>query len=170
MWAGFVYVAFAIDVFSRMIVGWHASTRKDTDLVMTTLKMALWRRDHAGRPVTAGMVHHSDAGSQYTSIKFTETLMLQGLCASIGTVGDAYDNALAESTIALYKTECIGKNNPFHTSPYKDLTDVEFGTMGWIDWYNQRRLHGSIGLIPPAEFETNYYAQHLASPEGAGLA
>ncbi len=95
----------------------------------------------------------------YTSIKFTETLMLQGLCASIGTVGDAYD-ALAESTIALYKTECIGENDPFHTSPYKDLTDVEFGTKGWINWYNQRRLHGSIGFIPPAEFETtNYYAQ-----------
>ena len=102
-WGGFVYVAFAIDLYSRAIVGWHASTVRDTPFVEVCLNMALWRRDNAGHTVQPGMIHHSDAGSQYTSIKFTETVALEGLIASIGTVGDAYDNAAAETVMGLYK-------------------------------------------------------------------
>ena len=107
-WSGFTYVAFAIDLYSRAIVGWSASTTKDVAFVESCLAMAMWRRDHAGRPVPKGMIHHSDAGSQYTSIRFTETLTLQGLSASIGSIGDAYDNAVAETTIGLYKTRAAG--------------------------------------------------------------
>jgi transposase InsO family protein len=103
-WAGFVYVAFTVDVYSQMIVGWHAMAGKHTKLVLTCLRMATWRRGHDGQPVTAGLVHHSDAGSQYTSIHFTEHLALEGIAPSIGSVGDAYDNALMESVIGLYKT------------------------------------------------------------------
>jgi transposase InsO family protein len=132
-WAGFVYVAFVIDCFSRAIVGWHAATTKTTALVTTALKMSLWRRDHSGHHVQEGLIHHSDAGSQYTSIAFAETLLLEGIAASIGSVGDAYDNALAESTIGLFKTEAIGKNTPFLTSPAKTLNDIEYSTMEWID-------------------------------------
>ena len=106
-WAGFVYVAFAVDLYSRAIVGWSAATVKDVAFVEACLRMALWRRDHTGRPVPPGMIHHSDAGSQYTSIRFTETPTLQGLSASIGSVGDAYDNAVAESVIGLYKNEAM---------------------------------------------------------------
>lgn len=164
-WAGFAYVAFAIDVFSRAIVGWHGSTIKDTDMVLTTLKMALWRRDQAGTPVPAGMVHHSDAGSQYTSIRFGEALLLEGLAASVGSVGDAYDNALAESTIGLYKNECVRKGSPFMTGPLKQLADVEKATMNWVHWYNTERLHSTLSMIPPDEFEQNYYAQVDASSD-----
>lgn len=165
-WAGFVYVAFIIDVYSRMIVGWHVMTSKRTELVTTPLKMALWRRDHEGHPAAEGLIHHSDAGSQYTSIRFADTLLLDGMAASIGSVGDAYDNALAESTIGIYKTEGVSKNSPFLAGPLKTITEVEYATMGWVDWYNNRRLHGSIGLIPPAEYETSYYAQkQAAQPE-----
>ncbi|GLB68301.1 putative transposase for insertion sequence element IS986/IS6110 [Arthrobacter mangrovi] len=163
MWAGFAYVAFAIDLYSRAIVGWHAAMSKDTELVLITLKMALWRRDHDGHRVPEGMIHHSDAGSQYTSIRFTETLILEGLAASDGSVGDAYDNALGESTVGLYKTECTAKNSPFLTGPLKTLTEVEKATMDWVHWYNTERLHGHLGLIPPAEFETNYYDQERTS-------
>ena len=129
-WAGFVYVAFAIDLFSRAIVGWTAATIKDVAFVEACLRMALWRRDHTGRPVPPGMIHHSDAGSQYTSIRFTETLTLQGLSASIGSVGDAYDNAVAESVIGLYKHEAIAAGSPFRTGPLRTLADVETITTG----------------------------------------
>ena len=112
-WSGFVYVALVVDCFSRAIVGWHAATVKDTAMVTTALKMALWRRDHADRSVASGLIHHSDAGSQYTSIAFAETLVLENIAASIGSVGDAYDNALAETTIGLFKTECLGRSSPF---------------------------------------------------------
>lgn len=158
-WGGFVYVAFAIDLYSRAIVGWHASTAKDTPFVEVCLNMALWRRDRAGHAVGPGLIHHSDAGSQYTSIKFTETVALEGLIASIGTIGDAYDNAAAETVMGLYKNEAVAKNSPFMTGPLKTLADVEKLTFDWLDWYNNRRLHSALGNMPPEEYERNYYAE-----------
>ena len=157
-WAGWVYVVFIIDVFSRRIVAWHASTSKDVSLVTTPLRMALWQRTRDGHPVKDGeLIHHSDAGSQYTSVRLTERLSLEHVAASIGSVGDAYDNALIESANGLYKTECI-RTTIFHSGPYKTIGDVEFATAAWVDWYNNSRLHSSVGLIPPTEFETIYYA------------
>jgi transposase InsO family protein len=157
-WAGFVYVAFILDVFSRRIVAWHASRSMHTDLVMIPLRMALWQRERDGNPVVAGeLVHHSDAGSQYTSIRLTERLDLEQIAASIGSVGDAYDNALMESGNGLYKTECIF-TTIFHDGAYKDLVDVEYATAGWVEWYNNRRLHSAIGWQSPVQFENAYYA------------
>lgn len=157
-WAGFVYVAFILDCFAQRIVAWHASTSKVTDLVMTPLRMALWQREHEGHPVVADeLIHHSDAGSQYTSIRYTEHLELEGIAPSIGSVGDAYDNALMETINGLYKTECI-RTTVFHTGPYKTITDVEYATAGWVDWYNNHRLHGTLGMISPIEFENTHYA------------
>ncbi|MGF7120506.1 transposase InsO family protein [Rhodococcus sp. BE178] len=168
-WAGFVYVAFVIDCFSRAIVGWHASSVKDTAMVTTALKMALWRRDHGGHAVADGLIHPPpstscrgcprDAGSQYTSIALAETLVLEGIVASIGSAGDVYDNALAESTIGLFKTEAVSKRSPFLTGPIKTIDDIELATMGWVDWFNTRRLHSTLGYITPDEFEAIYYAQ-----------
>jgi putative transposase len=147
-WSGVVYVAFAIDVFSRRIIGWKADRNMKTSLVLDTLEMALWARDHHGRPVAKGLVLHSDAGSQFTSFAFTERLIDAGADPSIGSVGDAYDNALAESTIGLYKTELISRRRP-----WKTLDEVELATLEWVDWYNHRRLHGACEGLPPAEFE-----------------
>jgi putative transposase len=161
-WSGTVYVAFVIDVFSRRMVGWKADTRMRTDLVLDALEMALWARDHAGHPAGPGLVHHSDAGSQYTSISFTDHLMATGIAASIGSVGDAYDNALAESTIGLYKTELINRRGPWRTRD-----QVEYATLEYIDWYNNRRLHGEIGHVPPAEHEAVYYRELQPTPAGA---
>jgi putative transposase len=165
-WAGFVYVAFAIDLFSRAIVGWSASTCKDVAFVEQCLNMALWRRDQTGRPVLPGMIHHSDAGSQYTSIRFTETLTLQGLSASIGSVGDAYDNATAESTIGLYKNEAIAAGSPFRTGPLRTIVDVETITMNYVDWYNNHRLHSLLGNLTPEECEQAHYASPTGPPPG----
>jgi len=157
-WAGFVYVAFVVDVYAQRIVGWHAATTKHTDLVMTPLRIAIWQRDREGRPVAgSGLIHHSDAGSQYTSIHFTEHLELEGIHPSIGSVGDAYDNALMETINGLYKAECI-RTTVFHTGPYRDLADVEQATSRWVDWYNNERLHGSLGMMTPVEFEQHHYA------------
>jgi putative transposase len=161
-WAGFVFVAFVIDCFSRMIVGWHADTCQNTSLVTTALRMSLWYRHHTGHQVPPGLVHHSDAGSQYTSIRFGEALTAAEITPSVGSVGDAYDNALAESTIGLYKTEAVRADSPFRDGPLTGLDDVEWVTLAWIDWYNQRRLHHRLGLIPPAEYETQHYAQFTA--------
>ena len=154
-WCGIVYVAFVVDVFSRAIVGWCAATNKRTPLVLGALDMALWRRDRDGCPVHNGLVHHSDAGSQYTSFRFTTHLVEAGIDASIGTVGDALDNALMESTIGLYKTELIKPRGP-----WRSLAEVELATAEWVDWYNAKRLHSAIGHVPPAEYESMYYAQH----------
>ena len=165
-WSGFVYVAFVVDCFSRAIVGWHAATSKDTAMVTTALKMALWRRDYADRRVDAGLIHHSDAGAQYTSIAFAETLVLESIAASIGSVGDAYDNALAETTIGMFKTEAIAPGSPFRGGPLRTIDDFEFTTMHWVDWYNKRRLHSRLGYVPPDEFEAAYYAHIQASPAG----
>jgi putative transposase len=152
-WAGIVYVAFVVDTFSRRIVGWSASTSKETQLVLDALEMGIWQRDRDSRPHTPGeLVHHSDAGSQYTSFKLAEHLDREHIAASTGSVGDAYDNALMESTIGLFKTELIKPQRP-----WKTLAEIELATAEWIDWYNFRRLHGEIGHVPPAEYETHHY-------------
>ncbi|WP_317936477.1 IS3 family transposase [Streptomyces cellostaticus] len=158
-WSGIVYVAFVVDVFSRAIVGWSAATSKRAKLVLDALGMALWCRDRAGTPAGPGLVHHSDAGSQYTSFAFTAHLLEAGIDASIGSVGDALDNALMESQIGLYKTELIKPRKPWH-----GLADVELATAEWVDWFNNQRLHTATGDIPPHEHETNYYAQHQPQP------
>ncbi|MFB7455724.1 IS3 family transposase [Streptomyces sp. NPDC056188] len=151
--AGVVCVAFVVDTFSRRIVGWSAATSKETRLVLDALKMALWQRERNQRPYQEGeLIHHSDAGSQYTSFALAEHLDRAGIAASIGSVGDAYDNALTESTIGLFKTELIKPRRP-----WKTLSEVELATAEWVDWYCHRRLHGEIGHVPPAEYETNYY-------------
>ncbi|WP_371798074.1 IS3 family transposase [Streptomyces albidoflavus] len=152
-WSGVVYVAFVVDTFSRRIVGWSAALSKETRLVLDALDMALWQRDRDEKPHQRGeLIHHSDAGSQYTSFRLAEHLDAAGIAASIGSVGDAYDNALMESTIGLFKTELIKPGQPWRT-----LSQVELATAEWIDWYCHRRLHGEIGHIPPVEYETNYY-------------
>jgi putative transposase len=139
-------------------VGWHAATDKRTPLVLTPLRIALWDRERQGSPVEPGqLLQHSDAGSQYTSIRFTGHLDLEGIAPSIGSVGDAYDNALMESVIGLFKTEAIA-TTVFHDGPYKTIADIEYATAGWVDWYNHRRLHGSLGMLTPEEFENAHYA------------
>lgn len=164
-WSGFVYVAFIVDVFAQRIVAWHASTSKQTPLVMIPLRMALWERGRQGHPAARGeLVHHSDAGSQYTSVLLTDHLAMEGITPSIGSVGDAYDNALMETINGLYKTECI-RTTVFHTGPYKSIADVEYATAGWVDWYNNRRLHGTLGNIPPAEYEQAHYATLNREPQ-----
>lgn len=155
--SSWVYVAFIVDCFSQRIVAWHAQTSMHTDLVMTPLKMALWERGRQGRAVQPGeLITHSDAGSQYTSLRFTEHLAMQGIAPSIGTVGDAYDNGLMETINGLYKTECI-RTTVFRRGPYRTIADVEFATAAWVDWYNHRRLHTRLGMLPPAEYENIYY-------------
>ncbi|KUN16700.1 transposase [Streptomyces antibioticus] len=158
-WSGIIYVAFVVDVFSRVIVGWSAATSKRAKLVLDALDMALWRRDRAGTPAGPGLGHHSEAGSQYTSFAFTAHLLDAGIDASIGTVGDALDNTLMESQIGLYKTELIKPRKPWH-----GLADVELATAEWVDWFNNQRLHTAIGDIPPHEHETNYYSQLQPQP------
>jgi putative transposase len=150
-WSGVVYVAFVIDAFSRRILGWKADTNMRTGLVLDTLEMALWSRDRAGLPVEAGLIHHNDAGSQYTSFAFTQRLIDAGVDASVGSVGDAYDNALAETTIGLYKTEKIRREGP-----WKTLADVELATLEWVDWFNTTRLHSACGRLSPVDYEHGY--------------
>ena len=148
-WSGFVYVAFVIDVFARRIVGWRASRSMHTELVLDALEQAL----HA-REAEKGLTHHSDHGSQYLSIRYTERLAEAGAEASVGSVGDSYDNALAESVIGLFKTEVI-----YARGPWRSLDAVEYATLEWVDWFNHRRLLEPIGHVPPAEFEEAYYRQ-----------
>ena len=157
-WAGTVYTAFAIDAFSRRIVGCQVSMSKETDLVLDTIESGLRERSYRWEEGEDKLVHHSDAGSQYTSFRFTQHLIEAGIDASIGTVGDAYDNALAESTIGLYKTELIKRCGPWH-----NVEEVKVATAAWVDWYNNHRLHGSCGRRPPAEFETLYESGDLTS-------
>jgi putative transposase len=147
-WAGFVYVAFVIDAYSRMIVGWQIAGHLRTDLALDALEMAIWQRQ--GR--LDGLVHHSDRGVQYLAIRYTERLAEAGAVTSVGSRGDSYDNALAESTIGLYKTELIRRRGPWRT-----IDDVELATLEWIDWFNHRRLHSAAGDRPPAEYENLYY-------------
>ncbi|MFG3208102.1 IS3 family transposase [Streptomyces sp. NPDC048192] len=154
----FTYVAFIVDCFSQKIVSWHASVKRDVELVDVPLRMALWRRTHEGKPVGRDqLIHHSDAGSQYTSVRFTEHLSIEGIRPSIGSVGDAYDNALMETINGLYKAECI-RTKVFHDGPWRTVSDVEYATASWVEWYNNRRLHSSLGMISPTEFEAAHYA------------
>jgi putative transposase len=146
-WSGFVYVALVIDAFSRMLVGWQASRSLRTDLALDALEMAIWRRQ-AG---LEGLVHHSDRGGQYLSIRYTERLAEAGAVTSVGSRGDSYDNALAETIIGLYKTELVRRRGP-----WKGLDQVEYATLEWVDWFNHRRLLEPIGHVPPAEFEAAF--------------
>jgi transposase InsO family protein len=158
-WAGFVYAAFVIDAFSRRIVGWRVSRSLRSDLALDALEQALY-----ARPGTDRLVHHSDRGVQYLSIRYTERLAEAGIEPSVGSVGDAYDNALAETIIGLYKTEVIEQLGPWHSMTY-----VEIETLGWVDWFNNRRLLEPIGNIPPAEFEELYNQRQKAPVAVAGL-
>jgi len=148
-WAGVVFVAFVIDVFARRIVGWRVASSMRTDLVLDALEQALWSRGG-----TQDLVHHSDRGSQYLSIRYTERLAEAGVESSVGSRGDSYDNALAETIIGLFKTEVIRRQGPWRT-----LDAVEYATLEWVDWFNHRRLLEPIGNIPPAELEQAYYQQ-----------
>ena len=164
-WAGFSYVAFIVDVFAQKIVAWNAATTKGVELVDVPLRIALWQRDRDGHTVVPGeLIGHADAGSQYTSIAFTDHLADEGIRPSIGSVADAFDNALMECVIGLYKTECI-RTTVFHDGPYKTLADVEFATAGWVDWYNNRRLHSSLGYVTPAEYEAVHHATLNREPQ-----
>jgi transposase InsO family protein len=150
-WQGFVYVAFVIDAYARRIVGWRVSRTAHASFVLDALEQAL----HDRRPVEGGrLIHHSDRGVQYVSIKYTERLVAAGIEPSVGSVGDSFDNALAETINGLYKTEVIRRRGP-----WRNLEAVEFATLEWVDWFNHRRLLEPIGNIPPAEAEARYYAQ-----------
>lgn len=146
-WRGFVYVAFVLDVFSRRIVGWRASTTMRSDLALDALEQALYDRETDGT-----LVHHSDRGSQYLSIRYTERLAEAGIEPSVGSRGDAYDNAMAEAVHALYKAEVI-----YHLGPWRGLEDVEYATLEWVAWYNSQRLMEPLGYVPPAEYEEQYH-------------
>lgn len=149
-WSGLCYAAFVIDAYSRMIVGWALAQHLRAELALEALEMAMWYRDER----LEGLVHHSDRGSQYLAIRNTERLADAGAVASVGSRGDSFDNALAESEIGLYKTELIGRRGP-----WKTMEEVELQTFEWIHWFNHRRLHSAIGDVPPVEFEAAYYRQ-----------
>jgi transposase InsO family protein len=156
---GFGYTAFAIDAFAGYIPGWECSLSKETTFVASALRQATALRARQGHPVAGDTIHHSDAGSQYTAVHFGETLMLEGLRPSVGSVGDAYDNALAETTIGLYKTECVRDGSPFRTGPITGLGEFEDMTSAWVAWYNHDRLMHRLHRRPPAEVEAEYHAQ-----------
>ncbi len=154
-----MYVAFVIDVFSRMIVGWRVSQSLSSDLALDALEQALW-----ARPETRELIHHSDRGVQYVSISYTERLAEAGIEPSVGRVGNSYDNALAETIIGLYKTELIYKDGP-----WRGVEQVELTTLDWVDWFNNRRLFEPIGNIPPVEYEALYHQQQETPAMAAGL-
>ena len=154
-WRGFVYVAFVIDIFARRIVGWRVSSSLATDFVLDALDQAIYDRCTAA---TGDLVHHSDRGTQYLSMRYTERLADAGSEPSVGSRGDSYDNALAESVIGLFKTEVIRRKGP-----WRHLEAVEFATLDWVDWFNHRRLLEPIGYVPPAEYEARYYEQAPAA-------
>ena len=152
-WSGFVYVAFISDVYSRMIVGWQASRSLRSDLALDALEQAIWARSRPGKRLPE-LVHHSDRGVQYLAIRYTERLAETGAVNSVGSKGDSYDNALAETIIGLYKAELVRNRGP-----WRGLEDVEYATLEWVDWFNHQRLFEAHGQIPPAEFEEIYYRQ-----------
>ena len=158
-WQGFVFVAFVIDVFSRKIVGWRTAQSLRTDIALDALEQALWSRSDID-----GLIHHSDRGVQYLSIRYTERLAEAGIEPSVGSIGDSYDNALAESVIGLFKTEVIRREGP-----WRGVDHVEFATLDWVCWYNQRRLLEPIGYVPPTEFEQMYYRNRTAPAVAAGV-
>jgi putative transposase len=151
--AGWVYAAFVLDVYSRMIVGWQVATSLYTDLALDALQMAIWRRS-ADTDLT-GLVHHSDRGVQYRAIRYTQRLADAGAVASVGSKGDSYDNAMAEAFNSLFKAELVRNNGP-----WRGLDDLEYATVEYIDWYNNRRLHGELGHVPPAEYEALHAMTH----------
>jgi len=153
-WRGFVYVAFVIDVFARRIVGWRVAASLHTDFVLDALEQAIHDRRHT----TTGLIHHSDRGTQYVSMRYTDRLADAGIAPSVGSRGDAYDNALAESVIGLFKMAVIRRRGP-----WRHLEAVELATLEWVDWFNTRRLLEPIGYVPPAEYEARYY-EHLREP------
>ncbi|WP_407568324.1 IS3 family transposase [Arsenicicoccus dermatophilus] len=154
--AGWVYAAFVLDVYSRRVVGWQLSTSLRTDLALDALEMGLRTRDRAGQDTT-GVIAHSDKGAQYVAIRYTQRLAEAGAVASVGSTGDSYDNAMAEAFNSIFKAELVRNRGP-----WKTIDDLEIAVAEYIDWYNHRRLHGQIGLIPPVEYETIYYAQNPA--------
>lgn len=155
-WSGMAFTAFVSDAFSRRVVGWRTAASMPTDLPLDAREMALWTRSCAGEDIS-GVVHHSDAGSQYTSSRYTERLLDAGAVASIGTVGDSYDNAQAESLIGLYKAECVR-----HEGPWRGVDDLELATLSWVHWFNENRLHGSLDYLTPLEYEAEHYRQIAA--------
>jgi putative transposase len=159
-WAGVAYVCFIIDVFSRTIVGWRAASNMRTDMVLDALEMARWSRGTK----LPGLVCHSDAGSQFTAVRYGERLAELGALPSIGSVGDSYDNALAETVNGLYKTELIRRRGP-----WRNVDEVELATLEWVHWFNTQRLHGALGDTPPEEFEAAFYAAQQADPVGVGI-
>ena len=161
--SGMAYVCFIVDAFSRRIVGWRVATNMKTDMVLDALEMA--RRSRGSRRLV-GLVAHADAGSQFTSVRFTERLEEIGARPSIGTVADSYDNALAETTNGLYKTECV--YGPDAPRPWEDVDELELATLSWVHWFNEGRLHGHCRDVPPAEFEAAFYAAQQPDPAGVG--
>lgn len=159
-WSGMVYVAFVIDAYSRRILGWRAATSMRTSLVLDALEQAVWTRTRDGVTDLSGLICHHDAGSPYTSIAYTERLAEAGIDPSVGSVGDAYDNALAETVIGLFKTELIKPRGPWRT-----VEQVEIATLEYVDWFNHRRLYEACGDIPPAELEAAHYRHHRPQPE-----
>jgi putative transposase len=151
---GWVYAAFVLDVFSRLIVGWQVATSLYTDLALDALQMAIWRRQAAGADL-AGLVHHSDRGVQYRAVRYTQRLAEADAVASVGSKGDSYDNAMAEAFNSLYKAELVRNRGP-----WRGLDDLEIATVEYIDWYNNRRLHGELGQVPPAEYEALHAMTH----------
>lgn len=156
-WTGWCYTAFVVDCFAQRILGWAVASSMRDRLVRDALSMALWQRAHQGHPIGQKLIHHSDKGSQYTSIRFGESLALQGMLPSTGTVGDSYDNALMESINGLYKNECIKADGPVRT-----FAEAEYRTAEWVDWYNHDRLHSTLRYQSPAEYETSHYHRQLA--------
>jgi transposase InsO family protein len=155
--AGWVYAAFVLDVFSRMVVGWQVSTSLRTDLALDALDMGLWARQRAGQDVT-GLVHHSDRGVQYRAIRYTERLAEAEAVASVGSRGDSYDNAMAEALNSLFKAECIRNPVMRPNGGWKSVADVEIAVAEYVDWFNHRRLHGELKHVPPAEYEQSFWA------------
>lgn len=161
--SGMAYVCFIVDAFSRRIVGWRVAANMKTEMVLDALEMA---RASGGARRLVGLVTDSDAGSQFTSVRFTERLEEIGARPSIGTVADSFDNALAETTNGLYKTECVYGPD---TAGWDDVDELELATLSWVSWFNDQRLHGHCGDVPPAEFEGAFYAAQHADPTGVGI-
>jgi putative transposase len=163
----FAYTAFVIDAYANTICGWECSTSKETVFIESAIRQTATARSREGTPLDGTTIHHSDAGSQYTSVHLGESLLLAGMVPSIGSVGDAYDNALAETIIGLYKTECIRNGSPFRTGPLNRLSDLEEATATWVHWYNNHRLMHRLGRIPPLEYEALYHAKQRAGQPAA---
>jgi putative transposase len=160
-WSGMAFTAFVSDAYSRRIVGWRVASSMPTSLPLDALEMALWTRERAGHASEGrleGLIQHSDAGSQYTSLRYSQRLADAGAVASIGSVGDSYDNAQAESLIGLYKLECVRRDGP-----WRGVDDLELATLNWIHWFNHQRLHSKIGYISPAEYEAEHYRSTSAA-------